>query len=125
MKNVENKIFHSSEESSETSTESPNSTPAQAAPLLKSTQHRMNQSGAIDGAQSERQVDYYITRRGLSTSSHGWRDILVIGELTKSPPDEFTKKFLQLAALMREVFFAQHLRQFVHWLILFSASLLL
>ncbi|SZF01130.1 unnamed protein product [Blumeria hordei] len=125
MKNVENKIFHSSEDSSETSKESPNSTPAQAVPLLKGTQHRMNQSGAIDGAQSERQVDYYITRRGLSTSSHGWRDILVIGELTKSPKDEFMKKFLQLSALMREVFFAQPLRQFVHGFILFGTSLLL
>ncbi|CCU82070.1 serine/threonine-protein kinase Sgk2, partial [Blumeria hordei DH14] len=62
MKNVENKIFHSSEESSQTSTEPPNSKPAQSVPLLKGTQHRMNQSGAIDGAQSERQVDYYITR---------------------------------------------------------------
>ncbi|SZF00628.1 unnamed protein product [Blumeria hordei] len=125
MKNVENKIFHSSEESSETSTESPNSTPAQAVPLLKDTKHRMNQSGAIDGAQSERQVDYYITRRGLSTSSHGWRDILVIGEITKFPKDEFMKKFLQLSALMREVFFAQPLRQFVHGFILFGTSLLL
>ncbi|SZF00970.1 unnamed protein product [Blumeria hordei] len=125
MKNVENKIFHSSEEYSQTSTESPNSKPAQAVPLLNGTQHRMNQSGAIDGAQSERQVDYYITRRGLSTSSHGWRDILVIGELTKSPKDEFMKKFLQLSALMREVFFAQPLRQFVHGFILFGTSLLL
>ncbi|SZF01195.1 unnamed protein product [Blumeria hordei] len=120
MKNVENKIFHSSGESSETSTESPNFTPAQAVPLLKSTQHRMSQAGAIDGAQSERQVDYYITRRGLSTSSHSWRNILVIGELTKSPPDEFTKKFLQLAVLMREVIFAQPLRQFLHGFIHFG-----
>ncbi|CCU78151.1 serine/threonine-protein kinase Sgk2 [Blumeria hordei DH14] len=111
--------------SSETSTESPNFTPAQAVPLLKSTQHRMNQSGAIDGAQVERQVDYYITRRGLSTSSHGWRDILMIGELTESPKDEFMKKFLQLSALMREVFFAQPLRQFVYGFILFGTSLLL
>ncbi|VCU40003.1 Bgt-20360 [Blumeria graminis f. sp. tritici] len=125
MKNVENKIFHSSKESSETSTESSNSLPAQAVPLLKSTQHRMKQAGTIDGAQLERQVDYYITRRDLSTSSHDWRDVLVIGELTKSPPDEFMKKFLQLSALMRELFFAQPLRQFVHGLILFGKSLLL
>ncbi|EPQ66878.1 hypothetical protein BGT96224_4056, partial [Blumeria graminis f. sp. tritici 96224] len=125
MKNVENKIFHSSKESSETSTESSNSLPAQAVPLLKSTQHRMKQAGTIDGAQSERQVDYYITRRDLSTSSHDWRDVLVIGELTKSPPDEFMKKFLQLSALMRELLFAQPLRQFVHGFILFGKSLLL
>ncbi|CAD6499922.1 BgTH12-04027 [Blumeria graminis f. sp. triticale] len=125
MKNVENKIFHSSKESSETPTESSYSLPAQAVPLLKGTQHRMNQAGTIDGAQSERQVDYYITRRDLSTSSHDWRDILVIGELTKSPTDEFMKKFLQLSAQMREVFFAQPLRQFVHGFILFGKSLLL
>ncbi|CAD6499908.1 BgTH12-04013 [Blumeria graminis f. sp. triticale] len=125
MKNVENKIFHSSKESLETSTESSYSLPAQAVPLLKGTQHRMNQAGTIDGAQSERQVDYYITRRDVSTSSHDWRDILVIGELTKSPTDEFMKKFLQLSALMREVFFAQPLRQFVHGFILFGKSLLL
>ncbi|VCU40090.1 Bgt-20769 [Blumeria graminis f. sp. tritici] len=125
MKNVENKIFHSSKESSETPTESSYSLPAQAVPLLKGTQHRMNQAGTIDGAQSDRQVDYYITRRDVSTSSHDWRDILVIGELTKSPTDEFMKKFLQLSALMREVFFAQPLRQFVHGFILFGKSLLL
>ncbi|CAD6499938.1 BgTH12-04043 [Blumeria graminis f. sp. triticale] len=125
MKNVENKIFHSSKESSETSTESSYSLPAQAVPLLKGTQHRMNQAGTIDGAQSDRQVDYYITRRDVSTSSHDWCDILVIGELTKSSPDEFMRKYLQLSALMREVFFAQPLRQFVHGFILFDKSLLL
>ncbi|SZF01258.1 unnamed protein product [Blumeria hordei] len=84
MKNVENKIFHSSKESSETSTESPNFMLVQAVPILKGTQHRMNQAGTIDVAQSERQVDYYITRRDLSTSSYcygfypvivGWADL--------------------------------------------------
>ncbi|VCU40096.1 Bgt-50050, partial [Blumeria graminis f. sp. tritici] len=125
MKNVENKIFHSSKESSETSTESSYSLPAQAVPLLKGTQHRMNQAGTIDGAQSDRQVDYYITRRDVPTSFHDWCDILVIGELTKSSPDEFMRKYLRLSALMREVFFAQPLRRFVHGFILFGKSLLL
>ncbi|CAD6500902.1 BgTH12-06606 [Blumeria graminis f. sp. triticale] len=78
----------------------------------------------IKGGPCFRQVDFFIKSRSLRRGTpHSWRDIQVLGEITKLPTSAWMDKFLQLAVYMREVFTAQPLRKFVHEFLLLDTKL--
>ncbi|CAD6500915.1 BgTH12-06619 [Blumeria graminis f. sp. triticale] len=78
----------------------------------------------IKGGPCFRQVDFFIKSRSLRRGTpHSWRDIQVLGEITKLPTSAWMDKFLQLAVYMREVFTAQPLRKFVHGFLLLDTKL--
>ncbi|CAD6503154.1 BgTH12-02823 [Blumeria graminis f. sp. triticale] len=88
---------------------------------IEATQCHTLSKGQIEGGQTDRQLDYFIKRNNLPNGDgYHWRDVLVVGELTKLPMSAFLDKFLQLCVYMSEVFLAQPLRHFVHRLILFG-----
>ncbi|CCU75944.1 serine/threonine protein kinase Sgk2 [Blumeria hordei DH14] len=126
MEAVEKKIFLSPSETCTNSTTASSSTSGEKEGHFSKTQFRTTKASEFDGGQTARQVDYFIKRRGLPTSNrHHWRDVLVAGEFTESTQTVFMDKFIQLSVLMRELFFAQPLRQFAHGFHLFKKSLLL
>ncbi|SZE99255.1 unnamed protein product [Blumeria hordei] len=126
MEAVEKKIFQSPSKTCTTSSTASSSTSGGDEHQFNKTQFRTTKASEFDGGQTARQVDYFIKRRGLPTSDrHHWRDVLVVGEFTESTQTVFMDKFLQLSVLMRELFFAQPLRQFAHGFHLFKKSLLL
>ncbi|SZF02529.1 unnamed protein product [Blumeria hordei] len=91
---------------------------------IEATQCHTLAKGQIEGGQTDRQLDYFIKRSNLpNDDGHHWRDVLVVGELTKLPTSAFLDKFLQLCVYMSEVFLAQPLRHFVHGFILFGTQL--
>ncbi|CAD6499393.1 BgTH12-03510 [Blumeria graminis f. sp. triticale] len=91
---------------------------------VEATQCHTLAKGQMEGGQTDRQLDYFIKRSDPPNSDcHHWRDILVVGELTKLPTSAFLDKFLQLCVYMSEVFLAQPLRHFVHGFILFGTQL--
>ncbi|SZF06422.1 unnamed protein product [Blumeria hordei] len=91
---------------------------------IEATQCHTLGKGQIEGGQTDRQLYYFIKRNNLPNGDgHHWRDVLVVGELTKLPTSAFLDKFLQLCVYMSEVFLAQPLRHFVHGLILFGTQL--
>ncbi|SZF03616.1 unnamed protein product [Blumeria hordei] len=68
----------------------------------------------LEGSRRNRQLDVFIEhsdnpKRWL----HHWRDVRVVGESTKTA-DKKSDKFHQLMLYVREVFYAQPLRRFVH-----------
>ncbi|VDB89343.1 Bgt-51082 [Blumeria graminis f. sp. tritici] len=68
----------------------------------------------LEGAKSRRKLDFFIEDTDpADESKHHWRDIRVIGEFTKSAGLKGVN-FHQLTRYMREIFYAQPLRKFVH-----------
>ncbi|CAD6502790.1 BgTH12-05380 [Blumeria graminis f. sp. triticale] len=68
----------------------------------------------LEGAKSRQKLDFFIEVADLAGGSkHHWRDIRVIGEFTKSAGLKGVK-FHQLTRYIREIFYAQPLRRFVH-----------
>nr|ABW72073.1 serine/threonine protein kinase domain protein [Blumeria hordei] len=125
MEAVEKKIFQSPSKTCTTSITASNSTSGDEH-HFNITQFRTTKTSEFNGGQTTRQVDYFIKRRGLPTSDrHHWRDVLVVGKFTESTQTVFMDKLLQLSMLMRELFFAQPLRQFAHGFHLFKKTLLL
>lgn len=127
MKALEEEFFNSSSISSDaapTEGQSPRSTKYTHA--FDKSQYHTLAAGNIIGRKTDNQVGYFIKRKNQpAIDKHHWRDILVVGELTKSTPSRFLGKFLQLSAYMSEVFSAQPLRTFVHGFILFGTQLYL
>ncbi|SZE99257.1 unnamed protein product [Blumeria hordei] len=125
MEAVEKKIFQSPSKTCTTSITASNSTSGDEH-HFNITQFRTTKTSEFNGGQTTRQVDYFIKRRGIPTSDrHHWRDVLVVGKFTESTQTVFMDKLLQLSMLMRELFFAQPLRQFAHGFHLFKKTLLL
>ena len=68
----------------------------------------------LTSAEARRQLDLFIKRRGdTATTIHNWKDVQVIGELRLSN-NEWKKKLLQLSRYMRDIFFTQPTRRFIH-----------
>ena len=68
----------------------------------------------LTGAEARRQLDLFIKQRGDTASAiHDWKDVQVIGELRVSNKEWMTK-LLQLSRYVRDVFFTQPTRRFVH-----------
>ncbi|VCU39387.1 Bgt-20073 [Blumeria graminis f. sp. tritici] len=68
----------------------------------------------LDGGKSRRKLDFFIEGADLpDVPKHHWRDIRVVGEFTKSPVKK-EAKYHQLTRYIREIFYAQPLRRFVH-----------
>ncbi|CAD6505297.1 BgTH12-00789 [Blumeria graminis f. sp. triticale] len=72
----------------------------------------------MDGSRRNRQVDVFVEHYDNPVGwGHHWRDVWVVGEFTKAAAKkEF--KFHQLMLCVREVFYAQPLRRFVHGFVL-------
>ncbi|CAD6500917.1 BgTH12-06621 [Blumeria graminis f. sp. triticale] len=91
---------------------------------LRGQKFRTTNGSQIKGGPCFRQVDFFIKSRSLRRGTpHSWRDIQVLGEITKLPTSAWMDKFLQLAVYMREVFTAQPLRKFVHGFLLLDTKL--
>ncbi|VCU41221.1 Bgt-50506 [Blumeria graminis f. sp. tritici] len=91
---------------------------------LRGQKFRTTNGSQIKGGPCFRQVDFFIKSRSLRRGTpHSWRDIQVLGEITKLPTSAWMDKFLQLAMYMREVFTAQPLRKFVHGFLLLDTKL--
>ncbi|VCU41209.1 Bgt-50512 [Blumeria graminis f. sp. tritici] len=91
---------------------------------LRGQKFRTTNGSQIKGGPYFRQVDFFIKSRSLRRGTpHSWRDIQVLGEITKLPTSAWMDKFLQLAVYMREVFTAQPLRKFVHGFLLLDTKL--
>ncbi|CAD6501133.1 BgTH12-01387 [Blumeria graminis f. sp. triticale] len=126
MKTVEIKIFDQSCKYYDVSTPASSSKFEVDERFLNKSHFSTANAHEFDGGQTIRQVDYFIKRREFPTSDrHHWRDVLVVGEFTKSKTNVFMDKFLQLSVLMCELFFAQPLLRFTHAFQLFDKSLLL
>ncbi|CAD6500539.1 BgTH12-06249 [Blumeria graminis f. sp. triticale] len=125
MKAVEKEIFKSSSNSNDSElTGGQSSRSSKFTHVFHGSQYHTLAAGNIIGGQTDNQVDYFIERRDTSAEDkHHWRNIVVVGELTKSSPSRFLGKFLQLSVYMSEVFSAQPLRRFVHGFILFGTQL--
>ncbi|VCU41198.1 Bgt-50753 [Blumeria graminis f. sp. tritici] len=91
---------------------------------LRGQKFRTTNGSQIKGGPCFRQVDFFIKSRSLRRGTpHSWRDIQVLGEITKLPTSAWMDKFLQLAVYIREVFTAQPLRKFVHGFLLLDTKL--
>ncbi|SZF05419.1 unnamed protein product [Blumeria hordei] len=103
----------------------PNKTSKDQEPIpLRAQVFRTKGPGQINGGLAPRQIDVFLKSRQLpARTSHDWRDVLVIGELTISPVGKWTDKFLQLLVYMRELFAAQPLRRFAHGFLMFGTQL--
>ncbi|SZF03906.1 unnamed protein product [Blumeria hordei] len=125
MKAVEDEILNASNDTSSiTAIEKKRLSESRYTHAIEATQCHTLAKGQMEGGQTDRQLDYFIKRSDLPNSDrHHWRDVLVVGELTKLPTSAFLDKFLQLCVYMSEVFLAQPLRHFVHGLILFGTQL--
>ncbi|SZF02648.1 unnamed protein product [Blumeria hordei] len=92
--------------------------------LLRGQKFRTTNGTQIKGGPTFRQVDFFIKSRSLRRGTpHSWRDIHVLGEITKSSTSVWMDQFLQLAVYMRKVFTAQPLRNFVHGFLLLDTKL--
>ncbi|MCJ1242411.1 hypothetical protein MMC14_010419 [Varicellaria rhodocarpa] len=69
-------------------------------------------SSELTGAEARRQLDVFVKPSGVD-AKHDWKDVQVIGELRASNSDWKTK-LLQLGRYMRDVFFTQPTRRFIH-----------
>ncbi|CCU77117.1 serine/threonine-protein kinase Sgk2, partial [Blumeria hordei DH14] len=88
------------------------------------THNQPDASKKIKGGPTFRQVDFFLKSRSLRRGTpHSWRDIHVLGEITKSSTSVWMDQLLQLAVYMREVFTAQPLRNFVHGFLLLDTKL--
>jgi hypothetical protein len=69
----------------------------------------------LTGTEARRQLDVFVKPSDVDRSSakHDWKDVRVIGELRASNSDWKTK-LLQLSRYVRDVFFTQPTRRFVH-----------
>ncbi|CCU82687.1 serine/threonine protein kinase domain protein, partial [Blumeria hordei DH14] len=125
MKAVEDEILKASNDtSSTTAIEKNRLSESRYMHAIEATQCHTVAKGQMEGGQTDRQLDYFIKGNDLPNSDrHHWRDVLVVGELTKLPTSAFLDKFLQLCVYMSEVFLAQPLRHFVHGFILFGTQL--
>ncbi|MCJ1237182.1 hypothetical protein MMC14_005167 [Varicellaria rhodocarpa] len=72
-------------------------------------------SSELTGAEARRQLDVFVKPSGVgrSDAKHNWKDVQVIGELRASNSDWKTK-LLQLGRYMRDIFYTQPTRRFVH-----------
>ncbi|CAD6500897.1 BgTH12-06601 [Blumeria graminis f. sp. triticale] len=85
---------------------------------------RTTNGSQIKGGPCFRQVNFFIKSRSLRRGTpHSWRDIQVLGQITKLPTSAWMDKFLQLAVYMQEVFTAQPLRKFQHGFLLLDTKL--
>ncbi|CAD6499984.1 BgTH12-04089 [Blumeria graminis f. sp. triticale] len=72
----------------------------------------------MGGSRCNRQVDVYVEHSDNPDGwGHHWRDVRVVGEFTKAAAKKGFK-FHQLMPYVREVFYAQPLRRFVHGFVL-------
>ncbi|VCU40165.1 Bgt-51027, partial [Blumeria graminis f. sp. tritici] len=72
----------------------------------------------MEGSRCNRQVDVYVEHSDNPDGwGHHWRDVRVVGEFTKAAAKKGFK-FHQLMLYVREVFYAQPLRRFVHGFVL-------
>ncbi|KAL8701871.1 MAG: hypothetical protein Q9201_004678, partial [Fulgogasparrea decipioides] len=77
---------------------------------------------AMTGSDAARQVDILTQSRTIPAANQvHWRDIRVIGELSRSA--DAPGKFLQLARYARDVFSAQPTRLFVHGFLLLGSTM--
>ncbi|SZE99840.1 unnamed protein product [Blumeria hordei] len=68
----------------------------------------------LDGGKNNRKLDFFIEDVNLpDVLRHHWRDITVVGEFTKSS-EKKGAEYHQLTRYIREIFYAQPLRRFVH-----------
>lgn len=75
---------------------------------------RTSTPAELVGGEAPRQLDLFIKRRTDTVDdSHDWEDVRVIGEHRVSS-GEWKKKFLQISRYVRDVFFIQPTRLFVH-----------
>ncbi|CAD6502693.1 BgTH12-05283 [Blumeria graminis f. sp. triticale] len=83
-------------------------------PIARGKFYHTTQFNQLEGAKSRRKLDFFIEDADLvEESKHHWRDIRVIGEFTKAAGLKGVK-FHQLTRYIREIFYAQPLRRFVH-----------
>ncbi|CAD6501084.1 BgTH12-06783 [Blumeria graminis f. sp. triticale] len=77
------------------------------------------------GGRSPRKMDVFIEHSDIPKDwFHKWEDVRVIGEVTKSA-EKKKEKFYQLTMYVREIFYAQPLRRFVHGFCLHKRQILL
>ncbi|CAD6502810.1 BgTH12-05400 [Blumeria graminis f. sp. triticale] len=88
---------------------------------------RMKRANKNQRGQTSWQFDVFIKRRDVPIYQlNQWRNVLVVGGMSNSVKDDcWHEKFLELSVYMREIFWAQPLRQFVHGFHLFGTQLLL
>ncbi|CCU77270.1 Serine/threonine protein kinase domain protein [Blumeria hordei DH14] len=68
----------------------------------------------LEGGLSPRKLDFFIENVALPKSDiHEWREVRVVGEFTCSAEQKGEKAY-QLMSYVREMFYAQALRHFVH-----------
>ncbi|SZF05442.1 unnamed protein product [Blumeria hordei] len=83
-------------------------------PTARGKFYHTTRPSQLEGAKSRRKLDFFIEDAfEAGANKHHWRDIRVIGEFTKSAGLKGVK-FHQLTRYIREIFYAQPLRRFVH-----------
>ena len=87
--------------------------------------YRTRTKKELTGAPGDRQLDIFLKPHSVASDGvHDWKDCLVVGELTKSDIGKRSKeKFVQLATYVRNVFFAQPIRRFVHAFLVFGVQM--
>ncbi|CCU74249.1 serine/threonine-protein kinase Sgk2 [Blumeria hordei DH14] len=88
---------------------------------------RMKRANNNPSGQNSWQFDVFVSSRDVPVSHlNRWRNVLVVGGMSNSVMDDcWHEKFLELSVYMREIFWAQPLRLFVHGFHLFGTQLLL
>ncbi|SZF06411.1 unnamed protein product [Blumeria hordei] len=83
-------------------------------PLVRGKFCHTTKPSQLNGGKSERKLDFFIESSEIPDCEiHNWRDVRVVGEITSSEK-QIGIKFNQLMRYVREIFYSQPLRRFVH-----------
>ncbi|CAD6502791.1 BgTH12-05381 [Blumeria graminis f. sp. triticale] len=83
-------------------------------PLVRGKFCHIEEKDQFDGGLSVRQVDFFIESVEIPDCHvHKWRDVRAVGEVTSSEK-KVAVKINQMIRYVREIFYAQPLRRFVH-----------
>ncbi|SZF06402.1 unnamed protein product [Blumeria hordei] len=83
-------------------------------PLVRGKFCHTTKPSQLKGGKSERKLDFFIESSEIPDCEiHNWRDVRVVGEITSSEK-QIGIKFNQLMRYVREIFYSQPLRRFVH-----------
>ncbi|SZF02193.1 unnamed protein product [Blumeria hordei] len=85
------------------------------APQLRGHYCNTNVTKSTFNRAADAQADFVVQSGELAGEKPQWKDVRVVGEFTKQADKNARKaKFTQLSRYVREIFFAQPLRRFVH-----------
>ena len=89
----------------------------------RSSYYASEKSRDFTGAEAKRQIQFFMKRRSdAASTTHNWKDILVIGEHKQSKSD-FKFLLIQLSRYMRNIFNAQPTRRFIHGFFLHGTTM--